>query len=70
MDPHWLYADPQKLMNGDPDPDKKNRQIVYNQSFKSREKNIFNSVPKPFKYATFLVSELKKYHILQKKTQK
>ena len=49
MDLHWFYADPdpQNLTNADPDPGQLNRQIDFNPSFKSREKNIFKSGPKP-----------------------
>ena len=42
MDPDLLYSDPdpQNLMNTDPDPDKKNHQIDFKTSFKSKKNKI------------------------------
>ena len=56
-----MYLDPQNLVNADPDPGQKNHQIDFKPSFKSQEKkNIFKSVPKTLRLATYLGSDLKK----------
>ena len=46
-------------MNADPDPGNKIIKLISNPLLKSRKKIIFKSVPKPYRIATFLGSDLK-----------
>ena len=59
VDPHWLYAGRIQV----------NKIPKYISNYLPK-KNIFNSVPKPLRLATFFRFSLEKYNFLRKKNKK